>query len=120
LPHLVLTGNRDQSVGRGESPNPIGRADAESVVRLFRQVYGDEYPFKLFYDQDKLARANEQGDYYTIVARSKSGEIVGIHNLFRSAPIRDVYEWGYLEWTPAWLVRDSPAQRIGEFLGQRG
>jgi len=69
-------------------------ADAEGVARLFRSVHGDEYPIKIFYDPQKLTRANEQGDYYSIVARSKSGEIIGVHNLFRSAPSRDVYEWG--------------------------
>lgn len=68
--------------------------DAEGVARLFRSVHGDDYPIKIFYDPQKLTRANEQGDYYSIVARSKSGEIIGIHNLFRSAPSRDVYEWG--------------------------
>ncbi len=68
--------------------------DAESVTRLFRSVHGDDYPIKIFYDPEKLTRANEQGDYYSVVARSKAGEIVGIHNLFRSAPSRDVYEWG--------------------------
>jgi len=57
-------------------------------------VHGDDYPIKIFYDPQELTRANEQGDYYSIVARSKAGEIIGIHNLFRSAPSRDVYEWG--------------------------
>lgn len=69
-------------------------ADAEGVARLFRSVHGDDYPIKIFYDPQKLTTANEQGDYYSIVAKSKSGEIIGIHNLFRSAPSRDVYEWG--------------------------
>jgi len=57
-------------------------------------VHGEDYPIRLFYDPDKLTRANEQGDYHSVVARSKSGEIIGIHNLFRSAPSRDVCEWG--------------------------
>jgi len=68
--------------------------DAEGIARLFRSVHGDDYPIKIFYDPQKLTRANEQGDYYSIVARSKAEEIIGIHNLFRSAPSRDVYEWG--------------------------
>ena len=68
--------------------------DAEGVTRLFQSVHGDDYPIKIFYDPQNLARANEQGDYYTFVARSNAGEIIGIHNLFRSAPSRDVYEWG--------------------------
>jgi hypothetical protein len=68
--------------------------DAEGVVRLFRSVHGQDYPIKIFYDPVKLIRANQEGEYYSIVARSKDGEIVGIHNLFRSAPSREVYEWG--------------------------
>jgi RimJ/RimL family protein N-acetyltransferase len=68
--------------------------DAESVARLFRSVHDEDYPIKLFYDPVQLIRANQEGDYYSIVARSTRGEIVGIHNLFRSAPSRDVYEWG--------------------------
>jgi hypothetical protein len=68
--------------------------DAEGVAHLFRSVHGEDYPIKIFYNPPKLIRANQEGDYYSIVARSTDGEIVGIHNLFRSAPSRDVYEWG--------------------------
>ena len=69
-------------------------ADAEGVARLFRSVHGEDYPIKMFYDPVQLNTANEKGDYYSIVARSSNGEIVGIHNLFRSAPSQEVYEWG--------------------------
>ena len=68
--------------------------DAEGVAHLFRSVHGEDYPIKIFYDPAQLIRANQEGDYYSIVARSTDGEIVGIHNLFRSAPSRAVYEWG--------------------------
>jgi RimJ/RimL family protein N-acetyltransferase len=68
--------------------------DADGVAQLFRSVHGEDYPIKIFYDPAQLMRANQDGDYYSIVARSAGGEIVGIHNLFRSAPSRDVYEWG--------------------------
>ncbi len=68
--------------------------DAEGVSRLFRAVHGDEYPIKLFYNPRQLIKANDEGDYYSTVARSTEGEIIGIHNLFRSAPSPDVYEWG--------------------------
>ena len=68
--------------------------DAEGVAHLFRSVHGEDYPIKIFYDPAQLIRANQEGDYYSIVARSTEGEIIGIHNLFRSAPSRAVYEWG--------------------------
>jgi len=68
--------------------------DAEGVAQLFRSVHGEDYPIKIFYDPVKLIAANQEGDYYSMVARSKDGDIIGIHNLFRSAPSREVYEWG--------------------------
>lgn len=68
--------------------------DAEGVARLFRSVHGEEYPIKMFYDPVQLVKANQEGDYYSIVARSSDKEIIGIHNLFRSAPSLGVYEWG--------------------------
>jgi hypothetical protein len=68
--------------------------DAEGVARLFRSVHGEDYPIKMFYDPIQLVKANHEGDYYSIVARSLDKEIIGIHNLFRSAPSRGAYEWG--------------------------
>jgi hypothetical protein len=68
--------------------------DAEGVARLFRSVHGEDYPIKMFYDPIQLVKANQEGDYYSIVARSLDKEIIGIHNLFRSAPSRGAYEWG--------------------------
>jgi hypothetical protein len=68
--------------------------DADGVAQLFRSVHAEDYPIKLFYDPSQLIKANQEGDYYSIVARSEDGEIIGIHNLFRSAPSRGVYEWG--------------------------
>ena len=80
-----------------EKPFEVGLMrpeDAEGVAKLFRSVHGEDYPIKIFYDPEKLTKANEQGDYYSVIARSNAGEIIGIHNLFRSAPSRGVYEWG--------------------------
>jgi hypothetical protein len=68
--------------------------DAEGVARLFRSIHGEDYPIKMFYDPVQLVKANQQGTYYSVVARSMDKEIIGIHNLFRSAPSRGVYEWG--------------------------
>jgi hypothetical protein len=76
--------------------------DAEGIARLFRAVYGEDYPIKIFYDPAALTRANGEGDYYSIVARSKSGKVIGVVHLFRSAPCGSVYEWGvglvFKEW----------------------
>lgn len=68
--------------------------DAQGIERLFRAVYGDGYPVKIFYDPDALRKANEEGRYYSIVARGSAGEIVGVHHLFRSSPYHRLYELG--------------------------
>lgn len=67
--------------------------DAEGIASLFRAVYGDGYPIRLFYDPLALTRANDAGEYYSIVARDSSG-VVGVTHLFRSSPYESLYEAG--------------------------
>jgi hypothetical protein len=68
--------------------------DAEGIVRLFRSVYGEHYPIRLFYDPAEIVQANRDGRYYSIVARTPSGEIIGVNHLYPSAPCRSLYESG--------------------------
>ena len=68
--------------------------DAEGIVRLFRAVYGENYPIQLFYDPEAIAAANREGRYHSIVARTRSGEIVGVTHVFPSAPSSAVLEAG--------------------------
>lgn len=68
--------------------------DAEGIVRLFRAVYGEGYPIRLFYDPAAIVAANAEGRYYSIVARSPAGEVIGVEHLFRSAPCHSLYEAG--------------------------
>ena len=68
--------------------------DAEGIVGLFYDVYGEHYPIRLFYDPKALIAANENGEYFSIVARTGSGRIIGVEHLFRSAPFPSVYEAG--------------------------
>jgi hypothetical protein len=68
--------------------------DVDGIVRLFRTIYGEHYPIRLFYDPQAIIAANEAGKYYSIVARTASGDIIGVTNLFRSAPYPSVYENG--------------------------
>ena len=68
--------------------------DAEGIVALFHSVYGDHYPIRMFYDPAAIIAANEEGRYYSIVARSSAGEIVGTTHLFRSSPYPALYENG--------------------------
>lgn len=68
--------------------------DAEGIVRLVRAVYGDHYPIRLFYDPAEIIRANQEGRYYSIVARTPAGEVIGVNHLYPSAPFRSLYESG--------------------------
>lgn len=68
--------------------------DAEEMVRLFRAVYGDHYPIRLFYDPAAITAANREGRYYSIVARTDSGKVIGVTHLYRSTPYKFLYEIG--------------------------
>lgn len=66
--------------------------DAPGIVALFHEVYGNAYPIKIYYDPEALIRANETGDCCSIVARTKTGQVVGVTHVFRSAPFPGIYE----------------------------
>ena len=68
--------------------------DAQGIVNLCRSVYGEHYPIKLFYDVEAIRRANKERHYLTIVARTASGEVIGMQNLFPSATESSLYEVG--------------------------
>lgn len=81
----------------GGLPYEVGsfrQEDADGIVRLFKAVYGEGYPIRLFYDPKGIIDANRSGELYAVVARTPSGEVIGVHHLYRSAPFRDLYEWG--------------------------
>ncbi len=68
--------------------------DAEGVVSLFRSVYGDGYPIRLFYDPQAIIAANRAGSYVSIVARTQTGRVVGVNHLYHSAPCQKLFETG--------------------------
>ncbi len=68
--------------------------DAPGVAALFRAVYGDDYPIKVYYDPDLLARENATGGMISVVARTPRGEVVGHIALFNSSPNPRQYELG--------------------------
>ena len=85
------------TVPQAQEPFTVGGfqpADAEGIVRLFRAVYGEHYPIRLFYDPAEIVRANCEGRYISIVARTPSGEVIGVNHLYPSAPYRGLYESG--------------------------
>lgn len=81
----------------GQEPFEIGTfrpEDADGIVDLFRSVYGERYPIRLFYDPLAITAANREGRYYSICARTLSGEIVGVQHLYLSTPCKFLYEGG--------------------------
>lgn len=72
-------------------------ADAEGVVALYREVYGEHYPVKAVYDPAELINQEKTGDAHRLIARSRSGEVVGHISLHRSTPPNpELYEDGCL------------------------
>lgn len=88
----VDSANRSDN-GTGLEIGLFREGDGEGITALFRDVYGDGYPIKLFYDPAAIPRANAAGDYYSIIAR-QAAAIVGVEHLYRSAPNPCVYEAG--------------------------
>jgi hypothetical protein len=68
--------------------------DAPGVAALFRAVYGEGYPVKVYYQPDQLIAAVEQGEIIQVVARTARGEVVGVENMFTTAPFKGVFEMG--------------------------
>lgn len=68
--------------------------DAEGIVSLFRAVYGEGYPIRLFYDPQAIIAANRDDRYIAVVARTDSGKVIGVNHLFHSAPYPGLYETG--------------------------
>lgn len=66
--------------------------DAPGIAGLFRDVYGEHYPIRLYYEPDALIRANESGECCSIVARSGHGQLVGVTHVVQSSPYNCVYE----------------------------
>ncbi|UZP68121.1 GNAT family N-acetyltransferase [Desulfovibrio mangrovi] len=70
--------------------------DAQGIALAYLEIYGDSFPIEHVYDPAEITRRNASDDQYTIVARTMSGDVVGLAGLFRHAPNPDVYEAGQL------------------------
>ncbi len=68
--------------------------DAHGVVSLFREIYGDEYPIKIYLDPDLLIQENAAGRVISSVARTARGDIAGHNALFQNAPCANTFESG--------------------------
>jgi len=66
--------------------------DAPGIARLFRQVYGEEYPIRTYYLPDRLIEENAAGRIISCVARTPAGEVVGHNALVLLDPATYLYE----------------------------
>ena len=81
---------------------PFRPEDAEGVARLYFAVYGENFPLDYVYDPASIAAANAGPDLYQYVARTPSGDVVGVSALFRAAPFEGIMESGGLMVLPGY------------------
>jgi phenylalanine ammonia-lyase len=69
--------------------------DAWGVARCFFAVYGENYPFDIYYIPERLIEENRRKNVYNVVARAENGDIIGCAALYRSSAYSPgVYEMG--------------------------
>lgn len=93
----MISDPNNQMATPEENSFQIGRfhpQDAEGISRLVRSVYGEHYPIRLFYDSKAILEANQEGRYLSFVARTESGDVVGVTHLFPSTPNPTLLECG--------------------------
>ncbi len=72
-------------------------SDGIGVANLFLSVYGNSYPFDMYYYPERIAEANLSGDLLSVVAKTEKGDVIGHGALFRSFAINpQAYELGQL------------------------
>ena len=76
--------------------------DAEGVARLYHAIYGDTFAIDSVYDPVRIAEANLGPDLHQYVARTPSGEVIGLSALFRAAPGTGILEAGGLMILPGY------------------
>lgn len=58
--------------------------DAPGVVKLYKGVYGNEYPVKAVYDAEDIVRQQENGDMIRVICRSRDGQVIGQTAAYKS------------------------------------
>lgn len=69
-------------------------SDAQPIVGLFKEAYGDNYLKSSIYDPETFVSGNRTQQLISVVARTASGEVVGHVGLSRCAPSPKVLEIG--------------------------
>ena len=73
---------------------PFSPEYAEQVPELFRAVYGEEYPIKTYYDPELLMKAMAERKLFQSLAVTDEGRVVGVGNMYLSAPFQNIFEAG--------------------------
>ncbi|ACL01884.1 conserved hypothetical protein [Desulfatibacillum aliphaticivorans] len=68
--------------------------DAPGVGDLFRAVYGEGYPVKLYYNPNELREAFKKKEVLPFVAKDQDGALIGVTAIYRSSPFERLYESG--------------------------
>jgi hypothetical protein len=77
--------------------------DAQGIAALFYAVYGESFAIDSVYDPEQIIQGNASQQTNHVVGRTDSGEVVGVHALFRNPPGKHIMEVG------SWIV--LPAYR---------
>lgn len=94
------------------SVRQLEKEEAGLVGKLFRAVYGEEYPAAYVYNPEELWAENQKGNTYSILAFNEEGRAVGHLAIYRSAPSSRVYEAGQLLVIPEYRGSEAAAQLI--------
>jgi len=91
--------------------------DAPGIANLFYGIYGSEYPFETYYIPEKIIEENQNGNIYSVVARTPKGDIIGHGAMYRSSPpYKNLYEFGLYVVLPDY--RESfAAYKINKYIG---
>ena len=84
----------DQDASQEVRIIPFAPEYAEQVPELFRAVYGEEYPIKTYYDPALLMKAMENRELFQSLAVTPQGRVVGVGNMYLSAPYKNIFEAG--------------------------
>lgn len=71
-PHMFAMEEKDDITIR-----LVEEGDVEKIATLYREVYGDDYPFKEFYDTEWIKRGVFDGNIRWYVAAEESGRLLG-------------------------------------------
>ena len=90
-------------------------ADAVGVTQCYRAVYGDSFPVSQVYDPGEVLQRNSGNDQYTVVARTESGQVVGLIGMFRAGQSDHVFELGQLMVQKEYRSLNI-AERLNDFI----